>query len=109
MEEGQVCSRNAVEIDDGVRPGKILLETGFFVGNNAVLHVFGSNAGIIDAPAEPSAEHSYSHDTEYQPENETHEQHVEDWRNRLDESIHNNLQKQPTCVSIIRKPVPCAT
>lgn len=34
-----------------------------------------------------------SHDSKYQPENETHQEYVEDTGNGLDEGVYHNLEK----------------
>ena len=46
-----------------------------------------------------SCEHLDAHDGEYQPEDEAHQEHVEDAGNRLDQGVDNNLLHEGVLVS----------
>lgn len=52
-----------------------------------IFEVFGAYLEVF------SIEQLHPHDGKYEPENETHEQHVYDGRNRANESVHHNLRQ----------------
>ena len=61
--------------------------------------------GGINAAVELPSKQVNSHDAEYEPEDQTHQQHVEDGGNSTNESIHHHLLKRRLCQNneIIKK------
>ncbi len=50
-------------------------------------------ASAVDAAAELPGEQIDSHDAKDQPEDQTHQQHVHDGRDRADQSVHDHLKQ----------------
>ena len=89
LEKSQVCVTYMVKGDLGVDPGKVFGSTLPLVGN---LRDVETNIVIVDTFVELPTEELDAHDGEDEPEDETHEEHVEDGGDGVHQSIDNNLK-----------------
>ena len=91
LKESEVGGEDVIEVDLGRLPGVVEVR----VGETVVLVVdevdVDQLAGHVDARLEPAAEQVDAHDAEDEPEHEADDEHVEDGRNRLDQSVHHHL------------------
>lgn len=88
LEEGEVSVEYVVEVDHGVVPGEVVGLARVAVGHEGAVE---SCAVAVDAAVELSRKHLDPHDGEDEPEDEAHQQHVEDGRDGLDEGVDYNL------------------
>ena len=79
-----------VKVDLGVLPGG--------VGRHVALRLVvdlgdqeGEAAGVVEAGVVPPSEHVHAHDAEDQPEDQTHQQDVEDGGDGPEEGVHHHL------------------
>ena len=94
LKQRQVAFPHVVVVDFDVDPARLL--RGFLHGHAVapvVDLVEGEQllCGGVDAAVELASEQVYSHDAEDEPEDQTHQKHVEDGRNRPNESVHHHL------------------
>ena len=94
MEKREIGGRDAVEVDGRVVPRVVEM-------CKTLASLFVWNERRVDellfavlAAVEPAAEQRDAHDAEHQPEDEADEQHVEDGRDRLDQSVHHHLRRR---------------
>lgn len=96
MKQGQVAFSHIVIVDFDVDPAGLL--RGFFDGHAVAPVVDLSHGeklpcGGVDAAVELPSKQVNSHDAEDEPEDQTHQQHVEDGGNCSNESVHHHLHK----------------
>ena len=98
LKQCEIPIDHIIEIDARILPGEILAQTIGFVRH--VLRDIHTIVRVqIDALVEPSAEQLNAHDREDQPENQTHEQNVENGRNGTDQGIDHDLNGSTRQVS----------
>lgn len=103
LKQGQVARSHVVIVDFDVDPAGLL--RGFFEGHAFamvvdLIHREKLLCGGVDAAVELPSKQVNSHDAEYQPEDQTHQQHVEDGGNCSDKSVHHHLPKRKVLVRI---------
>ena len=91
LEERQVTGENVIEVYVRVNP--CIVEVG---QRQALRHVVDDRSVhnllvLVHALEVAAAEQVDAHYAEDKPEDEAHNQHVEDGRDRLDERVHNHL------------------
>ena len=87
---------HVVVVDLDVDPARLL--RGLFDGHAVALVVDDRDGeelrrGGVDAAVELPGKQVDSHDAEDEPEDQTHQQHVEDGGDRSNESVHHHLQR----------------
>ena len=90
LEKSKVCVTYMVKGDLGVDPGEVLGGALPFVGH---LRDVEADVVVVDALVELAPEELDTHDGEDEPEDETHEEHVEDGGNGVHQSVDNNLNE----------------
>ena len=78
-----------VEGDLGVDPREVLSGTLPLVGD---LRDVEADVVVVDALVELPAKELNAHDGEDEPEDETHEEHIEDGGNGVHQGVDNNLK-----------------
>ena len=97
MQQGQVARGDVVVVDLDVDPAGL---AGSLLQGQAVTVVVDLVEekqlvrGGVDAAVELAGKQVYPHDAEYQPEDQTHQQHVEDGRDGPDQGVHHHLSRE---------------
>lgn len=91
MQERQVAESHIVEVDLNFGPVELGVVHGEAV--RPVVDHCGAvdEARPVDALAKLAGKQIDAHDAEYEPEDETHQQHVHDGRDGSDEGVHHHL------------------
>ena len=91
LEERQVGGEDVVEVYLRVDPRVVrLVAVRHVVDNRPVENL----VVVVDALEVSPAEQVHAHDAEDEPEDETHDEHVQDGRYRLDERVHDHLRSR---------------
>ena len=93
MQEREVSIKDVVEVDLRVVPGVVEMCQRVALVTPRHDVVVDGLALAVDAVLEAAAEQVDAHDAEDEPEDETDEQHVEDGRDRLNQRVHDHLQR----------------
>lgn len=104
LQQGQVAFSNIVIVDFDVGPTGLLC--GFFEGHAVativdLIHGELLLRGGVDTTVELPSKQVNSHDAEDEPENQTHQQHIEDGGNRSNKSIHHHLSTRENLIRIL--------
>ena len=86
----------------GVDPGVILLETFPLVVNNTD---WQPGVVLVNTLVELSTKKLNSHDGEYQPEDQAHQQDIDDGGDGVHQGIYYNLEQRFLCYFIIISPL----
>lgn len=93
LQQREVSGAHVVEVDLDFGPVELravhLQALALVVDEGGVV----DEAGAVDAAAELPGEQIDSHDAKDQPEDQTHQQHVHDGRDRADQSVHHHLKQ----------------
>ena len=92
LKESQISIDDVIEIDPRIFPGEILAQTIQLVGH-VLRQIDPIVRSHVDTFVEFPTEELNAHDREDQPEDETHEQNIEDGRNGADQCIDNDLER----------------
>ena len=82
----------------GIDPGVILLEALCLVIDDVDVE---AGAALVDALEELAAEELDAHDGEDEPEDEAHEQHVEDGRDGVHQGVHHDLEGEQINILVL--------
>lgn len=97
LKQRQVALSNVVVVDFDVDPASLLcglLEGRAFTVIVNLRHGEKLPCGGVDTTVKLPSKQINSHDAEDEPENQTHQQHVEDGGNRSNERVHHNLSER---------------
>ena len=97
MQQGQVTRGDVVVVDLDVDPAR--LAGGLLQGQAVAVVVDLVDEeqlvrGGVDATVELAGKQVHPHDAEDQPEDQTHQQHVEDGRDGPDQRVHHHLSER---------------
>lgn len=94
LKQRQITLSNIIIVDFDINPARVLCSS---LDGQAVAPVVDLRheeellCGRVDAVVELASKKVHSHDAKDEPEDQTDQQHIEDGRNRPNESIHHHL------------------
>ena len=91
MKESQISIDDIIEVHPRILPGEILAQTIQLVGH-VLRQIDPIVCSHVDTLVKLPTEELNAHDREDEPEDEAHEQNIENGRNGADQCIDNDLR-----------------